>query len=57
MIKPFLTNKGHIDGEEIILKYDNETITESSVLALMFNSHYINIFEETFGKKHKSFCS
>ena len=33
MIKPFLTNKGHIDGEEIILKYDNETITESSVLA------------------------
>ena len=33
MIKPFLANKCHINGEEIILKFDNETITESSVLA------------------------
>ena len=35
MTKPFLTNKGHINGEGIILKCDNETITESSVLAEM----------------------
>ena len=26
MMKPFLKNKGHIKGEEIILKCDNETI-------------------------------
>ena len=36
MRKPFLTNKGHIDREEIILKCDNETIAESSVLAEIF---------------------
>ena len=29
MTKPFLTSKGHINGQEIILKCDNETITES----------------------------
>ena len=57
MIKPFLTNKGHINGEEIILKCDNETITKSSVLAQMFNSHYINVVQKTSGKKAKSFCS
>ena len=27
MIKLFLTSKGHINGEEMILKCDNETIT------------------------------
>ena len=53
MIKLFLTNDCHINGEEIILKYDNETITESSVLAEMFNSYYINII----WKKAKSFFS
>ena len=38
MIKPFLTNKAHINEEEINLKCDNETITESSVLVEMLNS-------------------
>ena len=56
IMKPFLTNKGHINGEEIILKHDNETITESSVLAEMFNSHYINIVEKTSGKKPSHFA-
>ena len=28
MMKPFLTKNGHINGEKIILKCDNETITE-----------------------------
>ena len=55
MMKPFLTNKGHINGEEIILKCDNETVTESSVLAEMFNSHYRNIVEKTSGKKPSHF--
>ena len=50
MIKPFLTNKGYINGEETILKCDNETVTESSVLAEIFNSYYINIVEKTSGK-------
>ena len=55
MRKPFLTNKGHINVEEILLKCDNETIAESSVLAEMFNSHYINIVEKTSGKKPSHF--
>ena len=55
MMKPFLTNKGHINGEETILKYANETITESSVLAEMFISHYINIIVKTSGKKPSHF--
>ena len=55
MMKSFLTNKGHINGEEIILKSDNETVTESSVLAEMFNSHYRNIVEKTSGKKPSHF--
>ena len=57
IINPFLTNKGHINWEKIILKTDNETITNTSVLAEMFNSHYINILENMSGKKSKSFCS
>ena len=60
MMKPFLTNKGHNNEEEIVLNCDNETITESSVLAQMFNSHYKNIAEKTSGKNSKfkkSSCS
>ena len=46
-MKPFLTNKGHINGEKIILKCDNETITERWVLADILNLHYINIVKKT----------
>ena len=49
MIKRFLTNKGHISEEEIILKCDNETITESSVLAEMF----VQLTFEIKGKCHE----
>ena len=57
MIKPFLTDKGHVNREEIILKSDNETVTDNSVLAEMLNSHYINIVEKTSGKKPSHFAS
>ena len=58
MIKPFLTDKGHVNNrEEIILKSDNETVTDNSVLAEMLNSHYINIVEKTSGKKPSHFAS
>ena len=55
-MKAFLTNKGDINKKEIILKYDNETMTESSVLVEMFNSHYKNIVEKTSGKKPSNFA-
>ena len=49
-MKPFLTNKGHMNGEQIILKTENET-TDNTVMAEMFNSHYINITKKLSGKK------
>ena len=48
MIKPFL--KGYINGEETILKCDNETVTESSVL-VRCSTHMTNIVEKTSGKR------
>ena len=54
-MKPFLTSKGHINGEEIILKCDNETVTASSVSAEMFNSRYINIIKKRSGKRPSHF--
>ena len=56
MMKHFLKNYGHVKREEIILKCDNETMTESSVLDEMFNSHYINIVEKTSGKERSCFA-
>ena len=56
MIKPFLINKVHINGEKIILKSDNETVIDSSVLAEMFNSHYINTVEKTSEKSPSHFA-
>ena len=55
VIKTFPTNKDHINGEGTMLKCDNETISDSSVLAEMLNSHYINIFEKTSGKNTSHF--
>ena len=53
IITPFLTNKSHINVEEITLKRNNEAIAESSVLT----SHYINIVEKTSGKNPSHFAS
>ena len=55
-IKPFLTNKCHINWEEKILKFNNETIVDISVLVDMFSSHYKNIVEKTSGKKPSHFA-
>lgn len=35
----------------MILRTDNEIITDSRVLAEMFKSHYTNMIEKTSGKK------
>ena len=32
LIKPFLTNKGHIDREKTVLETDNEAIIDSLVV-------------------------
>ena len=43
MIKTFVTNRCHVNGEEIILQTDNEIISDSSVLGdvqLTLNKYY-----------------
>ena len=58
---------GKVNGEEIILKSDNETTPDSSVLLNVkltlhkycrkdIWSHYINIVEKTYGKKPSHFA-
>ena len=56
LMKPFLTNKVHMNGEETISNTGNETTIDSSVLTEMFNSHYINILKKHL-EKFNSFCS
>ena len=56
-MKPFLTNKGCLDNCEIMLRCDNEMITDDKRLAKLFNEHYINIVEQYNGlEPEKNFC-
>ena len=50
-MKPFLTNKGCLDNSDIMLRGDNEMITNDKRLAKLFNEHYINIIERSSGLK------
>ena len=53
VIKPFLTNKGFIDGNETTIVDGDEIISEEKELVKIFNEHYINIVEKTCGLKPK----
>ena len=53
VIKPFLTNKGFIDGNKITIVDGDEIISEEKELVKIFNVHYINIVEKTCGLKPK----
>ena len=44
-MKPFLTNKGCLDNGDVMLRGDNEMITDDRRLAKLFNEHDINIIE------------
>ena len=56
-MKPFLTNRGCLDNSGIILRGDNEMITDDKRLAKLFNEHYINIKEWSSGlKPEKTVC-
>ena len=50
-MKPFLTNKGCLDNSDIMLRGDDEMITDDKLLAKLFNEHYINIIERSSGLK------
>ena len=48
-MKPFLTNKGGLSRNDILLVKDDKIITEDRELAETFNVHYINIVEKSSG--------
>ena len=53
-IKPFLTNKGFIGSNDIILVENNVVTNDEKTLASTFNKHYINIVEISSGKPSKN---
>ena len=56
-MKPFLTNNDCLDNSDIMLRGDNEMITDDKRLAKLFNEHYINIIERPSGlKPEKTVC-
>ena len=48
-VKPFLTNKGFLTNANITIKHKDKIVNDNSKLAHLFNSHYINIVENTSG--------
>ena len=57
MVKPFLTNKGHINGEEIILNMImKQPQIGRSVLTEMFNSYHKNVVKKKSGKRPNHFA-
>ena len=50
MIKPFLSNKGHIENSDVILAENGHMITDPNKVVNVCNNYYINIVEITSGK-------
>ena len=48
-VKPFLTNKGFLTNDNIVIKNNDEIITNKNEIVELFNSHYVNIVEKTSG--------
>ena len=46
-VKPFLKNGGFLTNENIAIKCNGEIITDTTKLAGIFNTHYINIVEKS----------
>ena len=44
-MKPFLSNKGGMAGNNISLVKSNRIVTENKALVEIFNHHYINMVE------------
>ena len=48
LLKPFLTNKGHLNHQDIMI-FDGKKIINKTELGEVFNNHYINIVEKSSG--------
>ena len=51
IIKPFLSNKGHLENVDITLNHNNKIVCNDHKLVKVFNEHYINIIEKLGGEK------
>ena len=49
--KPFLTNKGHLNQQDIMIFDGKKIIANETELVEVFNNHYINIVEKSSGIK------
>ena len=54
LVKPFLSNKGGLSGNDITLVKEGKVITDDYALTEIFNDHYVNIVEKTSGKKPRN---
>ena len=50
-MKPFLTNKGCLENNDIVLLDSEEMITNDRILAKRLNGHYVNIVKRSRGFK------
>ena len=52
-VKPFLTNKGFLTNDNIVIKNNDEIIKNKNEIVELFNSHNVNIVEKTSGFPQK----
>ena len=50
-MKPFITNKGHLENAEIMLIQSENIIPTENEPVKVFNKHFINIIEKSGGQK------
>ena len=53
-VKPFLTNKGYISNDFISVEKDGDLTSNEKELVERFNQNYVNILENSSGKKPSS---
>ena len=51
IIKPFLSKKGHLEIDDIMLTHNNKIVCNDHEPVKVFNEHYINIIEKPGGEK------
>ena len=57
LVKPFLSNKGVLAGTAISMIKDDKIVTDDHDLGEILNDYYINIVENTSGKKPSSIAN
>ena len=53
-VRPFLSNKDSLNSCEIMLRKENNIITDTKEIVQVLNDHHINIVERSCGEKATS---